>query len=521
MSDDMYSYDPTEEEGLGYDTPSGNVESSIQVAEAHVGGCLHPHRRSFRLLILVGACVLTFGAYFSQDVPGAVGTKKMSEFYDVSTTGYSLLYSVYALPNMVLPLIGGMLIDRYLGPKFGGILFAGVVVLGQAIFSLGTLFPTSGGYYVGLFGRFVFGLGGENLAVTQSTYCAKWFAGKELATAFSITLSFARFGSAINFLLIPSVVNTFSISFATWIATGCCVGSFIAAVYLAGLDWKGDSQIAKKDDDDDDVELIRLKDVLKFGPLYWYLTMIVVFFYISVFVFVQYSAGFFEYQYGKSDTEAGNLNSVIYLTSAIFSPFVGYAIDRIGYPLYFLIGATGTYSLMMLVMMALPFVPPIIPMFLCGLSYTVVASSLWPTVPLVVKPHEVGTAYGIAFSIQNFGQVVAPAFLSLFVNADNGPDFLYAIFGFAVTAGLSSALAMSMLATDLTMGRTVNVSTARKKELLEQKELEEAAAAQEDIDARKRIVSATSYTSGTEDEEFPEVISTLDVRRKRNSKTMY
>eukprot|EP01094_Clydonella_sp_ATCC50884_P023822 TRINITY_DN5804_c0_g1_i3.p1 TRINITY_DN5804_c0_g1~~TRINITY_DN5804_c0_g1_i3.p1 ORF type:complete len:325 (+),score=80.27 TRINITY_DN5804_c0_g1_i3:114-1088(+) len=292
MSDDKFHYDPTEEEGLAYaeETPPGPDTSSIQQVDVSKLSFLHPHRRSFRLLVLVGACVLTFGAYFSQDVPGAVGTKDMSAFFGVGTTGYSLLYSIYALPNIVLPLIGGMLIDRYLGPKFGGILFAGIVVIGQTIFSIGTLFPQSGGYYVSLFGRFVFGLGGENLAVTQSTYCAKWFAGKELATAFSITLSFARFGSAINFIVIPSVVEWAGISFAVWIATVTCVFSFVASLYLAGLDWKGDKQMVTKEDDDQEAEMIRLKDVLKFGPLYWYLTFIVVFFYISVFVFVQYSA---------------------------------------------------------------------------------------------------------------------------------------------------------------------------------------------------------------------------------------
>lgn len=515
MGKDLYEYNPVEEETI--QSPQDDHTASAFHNPMN-NQCLHPKEKSFRLLVLIGACVLTFGAYFSQDVPGAVGADAMSDFFGVDTFGYSLLYSVYAMPNMVLPLVGGMLIDKYFGPKFGGILFSGVVVLGQSIFSLGTFFPQSGGYYVSVFGRFVFGLGGENLAVTQSTYCAKWFAGKELATAFSITLSFARFGSAINFIVIPTVVSLTGISFATWIATFCCLVSFIFSIFLAVLDWNGDRVVATKDSDSDE-ETIKLRDVAKFGPLYWYLTFIVVFFYISVFVFVQYSNGFFAYQYGTDDARAGLLNSIIYLTSAIFSPFVGYGIDKVGYPLYFLIGATGLYSLMMVVMLLLPFIPPALPMFGCGLAYTVVASSLWPTVPLVVKPHEVGTAYGVAFSIQNVGQVIAPAVLGFFINTKVGSDFLYAIFGFAVTAGLSCALTISMLMTDKVLGSTVNVSAARRAFLLKQQELVPTGEA-------KRVRTGSGFgaayaSGGAGDEDFPEVISTVEVRRKRNSKTMY
>jgi len=37
-----------------------------------------------------------------------------------------------------------------------------------------------------------YSLGGESLSVVQSTFCAKWFKGNELALAFGITLSFSR-----------------------------------------------------------------------------------------------------------------------------------------------------------------------------------------------------------------------------------------------------------------------------------------------------------------------------------------
>ena len=48
-------------------------------------------------------------------------------------------------------------------------------------------------------GRFVFGIGGESLAVAQNTYAAKWFSTGALNMVFGLQLSVARLGSTANF----------------------------------------------------------------------------------------------------------------------------------------------------------------------------------------------------------------------------------------------------------------------------------------------------------------------------------
>jgi len=35
----------------------------------------------------------------------------------------NLLYTIYSIPNMVLPIIGGILIDKVLGKRIGIVLF--------------------------------------------------------------------------------------------------------------------------------------------------------------------------------------------------------------------------------------------------------------------------------------------------------------------------------------------------------------------------------------------------------------
>lgn len=41
-------------------------------------------------------------------------------------------------------------------------------------------------------GRFIFGIGGESLAVAQNTYAVAWFFGRELNLVFGLQLSIAR-----------------------------------------------------------------------------------------------------------------------------------------------------------------------------------------------------------------------------------------------------------------------------------------------------------------------------------------
>ena len=56
-----------------------------------------------------------------------------------------------------------------------------LIYTGQVIFAGGGLL---GSFTIMQVGRFVFGIGGESLAVAQNTYAVNWFKGKELNMVF-------------------------------------------------------------------------------------------------------------------------------------------------------------------------------------------------------------------------------------------------------------------------------------------------------------------------------------------------
>jgi len=51
---------------------------------------------------------------------------------------WNLLYSIYSIPNWVLPFLGGILTDKILGKRIGIVLFASIISLGIFFFALST-----------------------------------------------------------------------------------------------------------------------------------------------------------------------------------------------------------------------------------------------------------------------------------------------------------------------------------------------------------------------------------------------
>lgn len=95
-----------------------------------------------------------------------------------------------------------------------------------------------------------------------------------------------------------------------------------------------------------------------------------------------------------SPEEANSVNSILYLISAIASPLFGFVIDKTGRNVGWIFVATsatmGAHSLLAFTMLN-----PYVGMTLMGLSYSMLAASLWPLVALIIPEYQLGTAYGL------------------------------------------------------------------------------------------------------------------------------
>ncbi|KPK80389.1 MAG: MFS transporter, partial [Gemmatimonas sp. SM23_52] len=141
----------------------------------------------YRWAVLVVISLAMFGNYYVYDAVSPIADL-LKEQLAFSDRNIGLLNAIYSVPNVIMVLIGGIIIDR-IGVKKATFLFGILCFVGAAITA------ATGTLAVMATGRLIFGIGAESLIVSVTTAIAKWFKGKELSFAFGANLTIARLGS--------------------------------------------------------------------------------------------------------------------------------------------------------------------------------------------------------------------------------------------------------------------------------------------------------------------------------------
>lgn len=64
-------------------------------------------------------------------------------------------------------------------------------------------------------------------------------------------------------------------------------------------------------------------------------------------------------------------------------------------------------------------VPPHFPMILLGIAFSLVPAAMWPSMVKLVDEKEIGTAYGLMYSIQNLGLWAFPLIAGYLLDISN------------------------------------------------------------------------------------------------------
>jgi MFS family permease len=346
-----------------------------------------------RWTVLVFISLAMFGNYYVYDSisPLADVLKAQLHFRD---SDIGLLNAIYSIPNILMVLIGGIVID-YIGTRKATLLFAVLCLIGAV------LTAASGILWVMAAGRLVFGLGAESLIVSITTAIAKWFRGKELSFAFGVNLTIARLGSftALNSpswgkQLYEGWQRPLIVSAA--FGTMCVVG---AALYWI-LERRAVSYYSLGKENETDKVVFR--DIWRFGQSYWYIVALCVTFYSAIFPFQTFAVKFFIEAHGVSRELGGFLSSMLTAFAMVCTPLFGLLVDRVGRRALFMM-----YGSLLLVpvylIMAYSRVTLYVPMALMGIAFSLIPAVMWPSVAYIVDQKRLGTAYGLMTLIQNIG----------------------------------------------------------------------------------------------------------------------
>ena len=349
--------------------------------------------RAYRWLVLIFISLAMFGNYYVYDSisPLADVLKAQLGFSDANI---GLLQAIYSIPNIVMVLIGGFIVDR-IGTRKATLAFGVICLAGAAVTALsGTLATMAAG-------RLIFGLGAESLIVAVTTAIGKWFKGKELSFAFGINLTIARLGSfaALNS---PSWAGwayddwRMPLVIAVGFATFCVTGAILYWVLEVGAAKKYALGAAGSTDK------VVFGDIFRFTWSYWCIVALCVTFYSGIFPFQTFAVKFFMEAHGVSRETGGFLSSMLTLSAMIFTPIFGLMVDKVGRRSLFMM--CGSLLLIpVYLMMGYTSVSLYVPMAMMGMAFSLIPAIMWPSVAYVVEENKLGTAYGLMTLVQNVG----------------------------------------------------------------------------------------------------------------------
>ena len=87
------------------------------------------------ILMLICVSTMNLGNYYCFDLPQAFQTP-FHQKYNFSTQDTQALYTVYSLPNTILPFFGGILVSK-IGDKISVLIFSMAIYIGMIVFIFG------------------------------------------------------------------------------------------------------------------------------------------------------------------------------------------------------------------------------------------------------------------------------------------------------------------------------------------------------------------------------------------------
>jgi MFS family permease len=374
--------------------------------------------RPFRWAVLIFISLTMFGNYYVYDCIAPIADL-LAKQLGFSDSNIGLLQAIYSIPNVIMVLIGGYVVDR-IGTRKAIFIFGTLCFAGSVVTSL------SGALSVMATGRLIFGLGAESLIVAVTTAVAKWFRGKELSFAFGINLMISRAGS----LLAQQSPSWAGFAYNYWrnpllISVGfgalCIVGAIVYWVLEVYAEKKYQVGPAGATDK------VVFSDIKAFGLSYWYIVALCITFYSAIFPFETFAYQFFMDAHHVTREAGGDLVGMLTLFTMFGTPLFGLFVDRLGKrALLMMLGSLLLIPvyLMMAYMRSATYVtvylpsstdghfafvahhlPPILllTMAMMGIAFSLIPAVMWPSVAYLVEQSKLGTAYGLMTMIQNIG----------------------------------------------------------------------------------------------------------------------
>lgn len=423
-----------------------------------------------------------------------------------SAEEYGFYAGSYSIFNIFLLMLfwGGLILDKC-GIRFTGLLATGMMLGGALVNYYGVTLITPEGHVdmpVTLFGLIpahmktqvlvaslgfgMFGVGCDITGITVSKIVTKWFTGYELASAMGIQVAMARLGTASAISLSPVIANAYGVSAPILAGAALLLMGFVMFVVYLIMDKRMDRIVTASSDGTTKSETgdakentpgatsddnFTFKDILRIlrNPGFWLIALLCVLFYSSLRPFLKFASDLLVNKYGIDTVTAGWIVSILPYGTIVLTPLFGVVYDRLGRgSLLMLIGClivTFCHVCLALPIMQHTWFASLM-MLLYGVSFSLVPSAMWPSVPKIVPLKQLGTAYSIIYFVQNIGLMLVPMMVGNVIGAHTDAtghvDFTLPMVVFAILGLGAVCIALVLMAVDKRKGYGLSEANIRK-----------------------------------------------------------
>lgn len=370
----------------------------------------HERTRSEYWWIMFLMGTVSVGSSFVYDVPQALQTQLQSAPMNLDYFKFNMIYSVYSIPNMVLPLIGGCL-TKLLGVRLGIIIFAFLVLQGQMIFSLGVYWQD---YLYMIIGRVIYALGAESLYIAQLAMAVQYFSKKELTFVLGWNNSLTYLANVINGLVTPVIYEYTQTLWAPCIfGTFLCVISLICGLAIREAD-KKHHQRAVIETEHPFVNFRKqfCNNLKSVSILFWGLLIYYIVTFPAFKAFTSNMNDLVHKRFGFSNVAAGQLGLLYYMQLIVISPLVGSITDKYGKRMQWLFGSgiialAGHFLFAALKTEANNGYIVVLPLILLGTADSVFETTSWSCLCISLGEEMTEMGFGLATSGMNAITVLA------------------------------------------------------------------------------------------------------------------
>jgi len=428
------------------------------------------------LLAVLGANLLVcFGINYVFDFPQAL-EDPLLRLFRVDTVKLELLYSMYALPNILCCPLSGYLIEK-IGSQKAGLLFAFLALLGQSLCVNGIRTEQFDWLVVG---RGLYGVGAEGLLILQATINEFWFSGRFLSVSNALCQLVNNFALLSGNFATPMVFErSRSLEKPLYVGGVVCLASLVVSLVYYFL-YKAFSPRRKEEQKEDDIDdELRNSDLFVlmqqdpkfkisfgfssikyFNTTFWLLCLVYLLLANATLQFTNIATDMITNRFTYDFDEAKYFTVMPQVSFILLSPVISKVIEAKGRKALALLVASVVLLVNYFVLHYMPVAKSnflYLNMVLIGFSNAVLLSTIYSSVALTIPRQGVSMAYSILALVENLGISTLPLYFGWILKQRRIEDYNDALLSLQIIALLAVLASLLLLLHDVRQSRVLEL----------------------------------------------------------------